>query len=92
MTGIPTEFRTTQDILEDGVTLILFSEGDQVLAEVIGPGNHEDAVMEMPAAIGFACGRLGAGDGLAILDDEALWQAHWGRLLDEKPALSPGQV
>ncbi|MFC0410311.1 hypothetical protein [Roseomonas elaeocarpi] len=88
MTKIPDEFWTTRDILETGVTLILFNESGRVLAEVVGPGDHEYAVMTMPAAVAFALDRCRAAGDLAILDDEDLWQEQWGRLRGEGPKLS----
>ena len=88
MTKILGEFWTTQDILETGVTLILFSENDRVLAEVIGPEDHDYAVIAMPAAVEFALDRCHRLEDLAVLDDEALWQEQWGKLRGEKPRLS----
>ncbi|MFC0410119.1 hypothetical protein [Roseomonas elaeocarpi] len=74
------EFRTTRDLLKDGVTLILFSEGGQVLAEIIGPEGYDDAVMVMPKAILTALNRTLSPAALAVLDDEDLWQEEWGTL------------
>ncbi|MFC0407604.1 hypothetical protein [Roseomonas elaeocarpi] len=80
MSGTTLELRTTRDIVEDGVTLILFHEGDQVLAEVVGPEGYEDAVMTMPTALLLAFDRIPDPAALAVLDDEGLWQEEWGRL------------
>ncbi|MFC0406757.1 hypothetical protein [Roseomonas elaeocarpi] len=85
MTDAADEFWTTHSLAEDGVTLILFQESGQVMAEVIGPYGHDDAVMVMPAAIQIAMARVPSRDDLLVLDDEELWQRHWGHLRGDKP-------
>lgn len=79
------EFWTTNDILQDGVTLILFREDGRVLAEIIGPNGHDDAIRLMPEAILQALKRTLDVDALAILDDEGLWQKEWGTLRGPQP-------
>ncbi|MFC0407766.1 hypothetical protein [Roseomonas elaeocarpi] len=78
------EFRTTRDLLKDGVTLILFSEAGRVMAEIIGPQECGNAVAVMPGAILFALDRNPDPNAIAVLDDEGLWQEEWGRLRGSK--------
>ncbi|MFC0406765.1 hypothetical protein [Roseomonas elaeocarpi] len=84
------EFRTTRDLLPKGVTLILFSEGDRVLAEIIGPDDCEDAVWVMPEAILQALKRTIDRNDIVVLDDESLWQEQWGTLHDSRQTPDPG--
>jgi len=75
-------YQVTQGLASGGVTVILFSEGAQVMAEIIGPDGYDDIVQPMPLALTVAHSRCDEHTDILILDDEALWQPTWGLLRD----------
>ncbi|MFC0407721.1 hypothetical protein [Roseomonas elaeocarpi] len=79
------EFWTTDGLLRNGVTVILFAEEDRVLAEVIGPDGHDDAILPVPEALLLAIERSSNPEDMAVLDDEDLWQGAWGTLCSTRP-------